>query len=58
VATGWLGQAGDGMARTGARRQKRKAPNPAGERVNGEATGRAATGGDRVDSRSRARGES
>jgi hypothetical protein len=26
VGTGWLGQAGDGMARAGARRQQRKAP--------------------------------
>jgi hypothetical protein len=58
VATGWLGQAGDGMARASTRRQRRKAPNFAGERVNGEAIERAAAGGDRVDSRSRARGES
>jgi hypothetical protein len=48
----------DGMAQAGARRQRCKAPNLSGERVNGEATERAAAGGDRVDSRSRARGES
>jgi hypothetical protein len=46
------------MARAGARRQRRKAPNLASEHINGEATGQAAAGGDRVDSRSRARGES
>jgi hypothetical protein len=46
------------MARAGARRQGRKAPNLAGERVNGEAIGRAAGSGDHVDSRSRVRGES
>jgi hypothetical protein len=44
----------DGMARVGARRQGRKAPNLSGEHVNGEAMERAAVGGDRVDSRSRA----
>jgi hypothetical protein len=45
VATGWLGQTGrrDGSCR-------RKAPNRAGERDNGEATGRVVTGGDRVAS--------
>jgi hypothetical protein len=43
VATGWLGQTGrrDGSGR-------RKAPNRAGECDNGEATGRAVAGGDRV----------
>jgi hypothetical protein len=41
---------GDGMAWAGARRQGRKAPNLADERVNGEATERAVAGGDRVDS--------
>jgi hypothetical protein len=45
-----MAHSGDGMARAGARRQGRKAPNLAGERVNGEATERAAAGGDRVDS--------
>jgi hypothetical protein len=53
-----MAHSGDGMARAGARRQGRKAPNLAGERVNGEAMGRAAAGGDRVNSRSWARGES
>jgi hypothetical protein len=45
VATGWLGQTGrwDGSGR-------RKAPNRAGERDNGEATGQAVAGGDRVAS--------
>jgi hypothetical protein len=45
VTTGWLGQTGrqDGLGR-------RKAPNRAGERDNGEATGRAVAGGDRVAS--------
>jgi hypothetical protein len=45
VAMGWLEQTG--------RRDssgKRKAPNRAGERDNGEATGRAVAGGDRVAS--------
>jgi hypothetical protein len=43
VAMGWLGQSGrrDGSGR-------RKAPNRAGERDNGEATGQAVAGGDRV----------
>jgi hypothetical protein len=43
--TGWLGQTGrrDGSGR-------RKAPNRAGERDNGEATGRAEASGDHVDS--------
>jgi hypothetical protein len=58
VATGWLGQAGDGMARAGARRQRHKAPNLLGERINGEATGQATAGGDHVDRRSMVRGES
>jgi hypothetical protein len=40
--TGWLG--------AGARGQGRKAPNLAGERVNGEAMGWAVASGDRVDS--------
>jgi hypothetical protein len=45
VATGWLGQTGrrDGSGRC-------KAPNRAGERDNGEATGQAVAGGDRVAS--------
>jgi hypothetical protein len=43
MVTGWLGQTGrrDGSGR-------RKAPNRAGERDNGEATGRAVADGDRV----------
>jgi hypothetical protein len=41
---------GDGMARAGAGRQGRKAPNLAGERVNGAATGRVVAGSDRADS--------
>jgi hypothetical protein len=44
------GRPGDGMARAGTRRQGRKAPNLAGERINGEATGRVVAGGDRADS--------
>jgi hypothetical protein len=47
--TGWLG--------AGARGQGRKAPNFVGERVNGEATGRAVAGGDCADSMIRARGK-
>ena len=45
VTTGWLGQAErrDGSGR-------RKAPNRDGEHDNGEATGRAVAGGDRVAS--------
>jgi hypothetical protein len=45
VTTGWLGQTGrrDGSGR-------RKAPNRAGERDYGEATGRSVAGGDRVAS--------
>jgi hypothetical protein len=45
VTTGWLGQTGrwDGSGR-------RKAPNRASERDNGEASGRAVAGGDRVAS--------
>jgi hypothetical protein len=58
VTTAMMAHSGNGMARAGARRQGRKAPNFAGERVNGEAMERAAAGGDRIDSRSRARGES
>jgi hypothetical protein len=45
-----LGRWGDGMARAGTRRQGRKAPNLAGERVNGEAMRRVVADGDRVDS--------
>ena len=48
---------GDGMARAGGVKGRlghsvrwRKAPNRAGERVNGEAMERVAAGGDRVDS--------
>ena len=48
---------GDGMARAGGLKGQfghsarwRKAPNRAGERVNGEAMERAAASGDRVDS--------
>jgi hypothetical protein len=51
---------GGGMARAGARRQGRKAPNFAGERYNGEATGRAVIAsladhgrGERADRRAR-----
>jgi hypothetical protein len=49
VATGWLGQAGV-KGRLGHSRWWRKAPNRAGERVNGEATGRTVAGGECVDS--------
>jgi hypothetical protein len=45
VTTGWLGQT---RRRDGSGR--RKAPNRAGERDNGEATGRAVAGGDRIAS--------
>jgi hypothetical protein len=52
---------GEGTARAGGVKGRlghsarwRKAPNRAGERVNGEAMERAAACGDRVDSRSRA----
>jgi hypothetical protein len=52
---------GNGTARAGGVKGQlghsawwRKAPNRAGERVNGEAMERAAAGGDRVVSRSRA----
>jgi hypothetical protein len=49
VATGRLGQAGV-KGRLGHSPRGRKAPNRAGERVNGEATGRTVGGGERADS--------
>jgi hypothetical protein len=58
VAAAMMAHSGDGMARAGARRQRRKAPNLLGERINGEATGQATAGGDHVDRRSMVRGES
>jgi hypothetical protein len=45
------------MGRLGHSARGRKAPICAGERVNGEETGRAVAGDERVDGRSRARGE-
>jgi hypothetical protein len=49
VATGRLGQAGV-KERLEHSARWRKAPNRAGERVNGEATGRAVAGGEHADS--------
>jgi hypothetical protein len=46
---GWLGKAGV-KGRLGHSARWRKAPNRAGERVNGEATGWAVAGGERADS--------
>jgi hypothetical protein len=49
VATGWLGQV-VATGRLGHSVQGHKAPNHAGKRVNGEATGRAVAGGECADS--------
>jgi hypothetical protein len=56
VATGRLGQAGV-KGQLGHSARGRKAPNRAGERVNGEATGRMVVGSERADSMVMGEGE-